>query len=63
MVIEIILRNWYTIVYFYQVRLVLFPTTFWGVICAECMNIIEMDILSLLDNAHYFFLYITVILP
>ena len=35
---------------------------FW-VIYAECMNIIEIDFLSLLDNTRYFIPKITVILP
>ena len=34
-----------------------------GVISAECMNIIEIDIISLLDNTRYFIPCIKVILP
>ena len=34
-----------------------------GVISAECVNIIEIYILSLLDNPRYFIPKITVILP
>ena len=32
----------------------LFPTTFCGVISADCINIIEINILSLLDDTRYF---------
>ena len=47
---------------FYHVWVALFPTAFCVVISAECMNIIEIDILSLLDNTRYFIPQITVIL-
>ena len=56
-VIEIIRRNVTSnmrVFIFYQVRVVLFPTTFFGVISADCINIIEIDIISLLDNTRYF---------
>ena len=57
MVIEIIRRNAtsniYASVNFYQARVVYFQPHF-GVISAECMNIIEIQIISLLDNTRYF---------
>ena len=58
-VFEIIRRNVWSymrVFIFYQVRVVLFPTTLFGVISADCINIIEVDILSLLDNTRYFIL-------
>ena len=66
MVIEIICRN----VTSNMRVLICLPDTsrfisdhIFGVISAECMHLIEKDILSLLDNTRYFILHISVILP
>ena len=57
MVIEIIRRNITSnkrVFIFYQVPVVLFPTTFLGVISAKCMNIIEIGIFAVLENIRNF---------